>query len=65
MRIYKAWAINDQGATSDVGDGCSFSSIRKAEQTARGEFAKGWKIHIIDNNTGEEVKVFKIRGVKE
>jgi len=62
MKIYKAWAINDQGATSDVANGCSFSSVRMAEETARAEFDKNWKIHIIDNETGEEVKSFKIRG---
>jgi len=33
-----------------------------AEETARAEFDKNWKIHIIDNETGEEVKSFKIRG---
>lgn len=64
MRIYKAWAINDQGASCEVGDGGSFSSIRWAQEIARMEFGKGWKIHIIDNETGEEVKVFKIRGRK-
>lgn len=63
-RQYKAWAINDQGASCEVGDGGSFSSVHMAEETARDEFAKGWKIHIIDNETGDEVKVFKIRSRK-
>ena len=65
MKIYKAYAINEQGATSDVGAGRSFSNIRAAAEMARDEFDSGWKIHIYNNETGEEVKVFKIRGVKE
>ena len=62
MNIYKAYAINKAGASCDVGDGMSFSSIKQAAETARREFDRGWEIHIIDNTTGEEIKSFKIRG---
>ena len=62
MSIYKAWAGNDQGASVDVAHGITFTSIRRAEQAARAEFAQGWTIHVIDNNNGQEVKKFKIRG---
>ena len=60
-RQYKAWAINDQGASVDVANGKIFPSIRKAEDEARTELGGGWHVVIQSAEWGEIVKEFTIR----
>ncbi len=57
---YTVWASNEQGASTDVANGETFTSINAAASAARAEMGSGWKIHIVDNY-GEEVKSFTIR----
>ena len=57
---YKAWAINDQGASTDVARGETFTSIKAAAVAARAEMGRGWEIHIEDSD-GNEVKKFRTR----
>lgn len=64
INSYKAYAINDQGGSCDVGNGDEYGSVKILETIARNEFASGWKIVIYHSLTGDVVKEFRIRGGK-
>ncbi len=64
---YRAWVINNGGASCDVRG--SFSSKRAAEDAARAQFGSGWKVTVTKiEHDGESgwfapvvVKTFTIR----
>lgn len=60
-RTYKAWAINKQGASIDVANDTTFSSIADAKRAAKAELGKGWKVSIICTEYGYCVCQFTIR----
>lgn len=57
---YTAFAINSQGASTDVARGEWFTSISAAAAAARSEMGSGWKIKIVDE-WDKVVKEFTIR----
>lgn len=61
VNVYKAYAINGQGANCDVGNGDEYASYQMLEKIARNDFGSGWKIVIYNSLTGDVVKEFKIR----
>lgn len=58
---YKAWANNDQGASTEVANGHEHSSVRNAENAARAELGPGWTVYIEDVDTHQQAKQFTIR----
>lgn len=64
-RLYRAWAQNEQGASTDVANRETFTSVRAAEQAARREFGSGWKIKIDELDTDENGYIMGEHRVKE
>ena len=55
---YRVWAINNQGASIDIG---VFNTIQDGENESRAKLGKGWIVTIQNNMWGNVVREFKIR----
>lgn len=63
--LYRAWVQNEQGASGDVANRDTFTSIRAAENAARAEFGPGWSVKIDKLHTDENGYILSEERVKE